>query len=148
MRPKQQAQDEFLIFQNENQFNPLKQNWLKISHGAFQQTNEAVCFQGGAFAHASGLQMTPFQAGQGHVRMARLHSASGRRYPRGRFDASLPGWPLLEWTNINAHTADYISDGCLGSKHDSANRRHSRRFVTFQMFSPPPTVNSVTSSAI
>lgn len=96
MRPKPQAQGQFLIFQNENQFHLLKQNCLKRSHGAFQQMNEAVCVQGGVFAHASGLQMTPFQAGQGHVRMARLHSASGPRYPRGRFDASLPVCPLLE----------------------------------------------------
>lgn len=53
----------------------------------------------------------------------------------GRFEASLPVCPLT--LRIKAHTADYTSHGCLGSKHDSANRRQHRSFVTFQMSTPP-----------
>lgn len=45
---------------------------------------------------------------------------------------------VQRWSpHINAHTADYDSDGCVGSKHDSANRRHHHSSVTFQMFAPP-----------
>lgn len=103
--------------------NPLKQNRLKRSHGAFRQTKEAVCFQGGVFAHASGLQMTcqdgtcPFSV------WPPLSEGKVWRFPA-----------CLSTVRVFALLIRFQM-GVFGSKHDSANRQHYRSFVS--LFSPP-----------
>lgn len=57
-------------------------------------------------------------------------------YLRGRFDGARCLFVQCSSPHINAYLADYNSDGCLGSKHDSANRRHQRRFDFPNVFMP------------
>lgn len=135
MRPKQQAQGQFLIFQNENQFHfqaklPEKKSWcFPANEWGCLRSRWRFCsclrfaddsFPGGSRTCQDGT--SPFSV------WPPLSEGKVWRLP-----ACLSTVRVFALT----HTADYISDGCLGSKHDSANRRHYSSFVTFQMFPPP-----------